>query len=43
VEAASTGFLTFVTTSSGFTQARANATAHAPLVFLGAVSRFNRI
>jgi len=43
VIAARTGLLALVTAPGSFAQARTNATSHATLVFLGAVSRFNRI
>ena len=43
VIAARTGLLTLVTTASGFTQARANATTYAATGFFGAVSRRNSI
>jgi hypothetical protein len=43
VVAARAGFLTFVTTAGGFTQARANATTNATLGVFGASCRFNSI
>jgi hypothetical protein len=43
VIAACTGFLTFVTTTSGFAEARANATAHAPFGVLRTLAGFDGI